>query len=93
MALGEMELSGVTNKRERETAYEPARGSGAIVCWILILACAAIVLVSLGAWMVQPDSGLPFLEILLPMLVILGAIARLQGWAPPPKGISGGGGP
>lgn len=83
----------MAKKLAQETAYEPARGSAAIVCWILILACAAIGLLSLGAWMVQPSNGLPFLEILLPTLVILGAIARLRGWSPPPKGISGGGGP
>lgn len=59
----------------------------------MIVACMVILLLSFSAWMMHPVGGFPFLEILLPVLVILGCVARLRGWAPPPKGISGGGGP
>ena len=83
----------MSSASQQQPAYEPARGSAARVCWILILGCAALVLFSLGAWIAQPSDGLPFLEVLLPALGILGATARLRGWALPPKGVGGGGGP
>lgn len=77
----------------RANAYEPARGTAAVICWILIVGCTAILLLSLGAWVAYPAGGFPFLEMLLPVVGIVGSIARLRGWAPPPKGGAGGVGP
>ncbi|WP_290202046.1 hypothetical protein [Aquisalimonas lutea] len=73
--------------------YSAARGSEAIVCWILIVASLAIGLLAVITWAGRSVGGFPFLEVLLPVLAIAGSIARLRGWAPPPKGIGGGGGP
>ena len=78
---------------EKKPAYEPARGSAAVICWILIVGCAAIGVFSIAAWVMQPAGRMPGLEMLLSVLGILGAVARLLGWAPPPKGTGGGGGP
>ncbi|RFF26882.1 MULTISPECIES: hypothetical protein [unclassified Wenzhouxiangella] len=72
--------------------YSPARGSEAVVCWILIAACVAIIAVALAGWLAE-TTKLSWLEVLLPVLGIFGATARLRGWAPPPKGGAGGGGP
>lgn len=83
----------MTKELEQEAAYEPAHGSSAVVCWIVIVACVVVVLLSFSAWMMHPVGGFPFLETLLSSLVIFGCVARLRGWAPPPKGKGGVGGP
>lgn len=82
------------NLREskRKADYRPAAGSEAVVCWIMIAACLVIGILSFSAWLVGAAGGFPFLETLLPVLVIVGCVVRLKGWAPPPKGVSGGGG-
>lgn len=72
--------------------YSPARGSEVVVCWVLIIACLVIIAVALAGWLAR-TTEFPFLELLLPLLGGLGATARLRGWAPPPKGGAGGGGP
>lgn len=41
---------------DQELAYERARGSAAIVCWILIAAGMAVALMSLGAWVAHRES-------------------------------------
>jgi hypothetical protein len=72
--------------------HTPASGSEAVVCRILISACVAIIVVSVGGWLMAGQEA-PLLEVLLPLIAILGATARLRGWAPTPKGGAGGGGP
>ncbi len=77
----------------RQPAYKPAEGSAAVVCWVVIIGCAAIAVLSITIWLTQPNEAMSFIDIFIPTLVAIGAIARLRGWAPAPKGISGGGGP
>lgn len=83
----------MTKELRQGKAYEPACGSAAVVCWILIVAGMVVAMVSLGAWVAHLGGGFPFLEVLLSVVGIVGGVARLRGWAPPPKGISGSGGP
>lgn len=72
---------------DREPAYEPARGSAAVICWILIVAGLIVGAISLGAWVAQLGGGFPYIVVILSVVGIVGGVARLRGWAPPPKGI------
>lgn len=83
----------MTRRANRGSAYQPASGSEAVVCWILIVACLVIILLTAGAWFHNSAVGSPIVQVFLSTIVVLGAVARLRGWAPLPKGGAGGVGP
>ena len=69
----------------REGAYEAARGSEAFVCYVFIvvalLMLAAVTFLTLSFPEAEMDA-IGFFLFVMPVCLILYAVARLKGWTP-----------
>lgn len=82
-------------------AHEPARGREAFACYFFILAACLIAGAFIFATLSFPEAETGFVDyvfLVVPVVVIVFAIARLKGWTPQRKaggfggGAGGGGG-